>query len=278
VLTQIGSVCLLTVAVITAPALASNANPSFLVQAEADTLAPGDFLWKPSAASGSLSVVVDLSSQHAFVYRGGTLIAISTVSSGKPGHETPTGTFTVLEKQKMHHSNKYDDAPMPYMQRLGWDGLALHGGHPHGYPASHGCVRLPMGFAAELFKESTRGMQVVITGEAPSRAEIMAARADPASRCCAASGSAGTGSLQATKFLKTQDDRDATEAQCCARAPGTASVMPSARAECEAAVEGGNGSSDDGDTAGAPERLPTECSSNAGQPPGEPDYSSNPGR
>ena len=107
----------------------------------------------------------------------GKLIGISTISSGRPGHGTPTGTYTVLQKKKIHHSNKYDDAPMPYMQRLTWDGLALHSGSVRPWPASHGCVRLPGGFAAALFKEHTGGMQVVITGEAPSKAQIlMAAR------------------------------------------------------------------------------------------------------
>jgi hypothetical protein len=80
----------------------------------------------------------------------------------------------VLEKQK-DHSSKYDDAPMPYMQRLTQDGLALHGGHPRGYPASHGCIRLPMGFAAALFKEDKRGMHVVITGRAPSESQTTVA-------------------------------------------------------------------------------------------------------
>ena len=159
---------------------AAGANPAVLVQAQADTLAPGDFLWKPSDASGSLSMAVDLTSQRAFVYQGGALIGIATISSGKPGHETPDGTFTVLEKEKMHHSNKYEDAPMPYMERLTWDGLALHSGHPHGYPASHGCIRLPNGFAAALFKEQTRGMQVVITGHAPSKADVLLAAREKA--------------------------------------------------------------------------------------------------
>jgi hypothetical protein len=123
-----------------------------------------------------MSMVVDLTSQHAFVYRGEKLIGMTTISSGRPGYATPDGTFTVLQKEKMHHSNKYEDAPMPFMERLTWDGLALHGGHPRGWPASHGCIRMPMGFAAALFKQDTRGMQVVITGDAPSKAEILAAQ------------------------------------------------------------------------------------------------------
>ncbi len=84
----------------------------------------------------------------------------------------------MLEKQKVHHSNKYDDAPMPYMERLSWSGLALHGGHPHGRPASHGCIRMPMGFAAALFKEQTRGMQVVIKGHAPEKPQTVLAASE----------------------------------------------------------------------------------------------------
>lgn len=175
---RFGSACLFASLVGAAPAAASEANPAFLAEADANALVPGSYQWKPSIApDGSMNMVVDLSSQRAFVYRDGKLIGVTTIASGKPGYETPDGTFSVLEKQKVHHSNKYDDAPMPYMERLSWSGLALHGGHPHGRPASHGCIRLPMGFAAALFKEQTRGMQVVITGHAPGRPEtVMAAR------------------------------------------------------------------------------------------------------
>ena len=147
-------------------------------------------------------MVIRLGSQRAYVYRGGRLVATSTIASGKPGYETPDGTFTVLEKERMHHSNKYDNAPMPYMQRLSWSGLALHGGHPHGYPASHGCIRLPMGFAAALFKEETQGMEVVITGHAPGRGEILASR--QRSHCCGASKKADD--LQVTKFAEPADN------------------------------------------------------------------------
>lgn len=103
-------------------------------------------------------MVVNLRDQRATVYRAGVEIGVTTISSGKPGYRTPTGTFTVLEKERHHHSNKYDDAPMPYMQRLSWSGLALHAGAVRPRPASHGCVRLPYGFAAALYKEATRGM------------------------------------------------------------------------------------------------------------------------
>jgi lipoprotein-anchoring transpeptidase ErfK/SrfK len=92
-------------------------------------------------------VIITLPRQLAFVYRNGVLIGVSTVSSGTKGHATPTGVFTVLQKKVEHYSNLYNAAPMPYMQRLTWDGIAMHAGNLPGYPASHGCVRLPKAFA-----------------------------------------------------------------------------------------------------------------------------------
>ena len=103
------------------------------------TLKPGEFLWYPQIApEGPVVLVVSLDEQRAYVYRNGIAIGMSTISSGKEGKETPPGVFTILQKNKDHRSNLYNDAPMPYMQRLTWDGIALHGGHLPGYPASHG--------------------------------------------------------------------------------------------------------------------------------------------
>lgn len=166
---------------LSAPAFEAHANASPITEADASTLGPGDYRWDPSLApDGPTVMVVKLDTQRAFVWRNGKLIGITIIASGKPGYETPDGTFAVLEKEKFHRSNKYDDAPMPYMQRLTWSGLALHGGNPRGYPASHGCIRLPQGFAAALFKENTRGMKVVVTGHAPERGEnLMASRQKP---------------------------------------------------------------------------------------------------
>lgn len=128
------------------------------------TLKPGQYLWAPSLApSGPILVIVSLSVQRCYVYRNGVLIAVSTVSTGRPGHRTPTGVFTVLQKQVMHHSNLYNNAAMPYMERLTWGGVALHSGGLPGYPESHGCVHLPNAFAKKLYGESKLGMTVVIT-------------------------------------------------------------------------------------------------------------------
>ena len=133
----------------------------------ADELAPGEFQWTPELApSGPMVIVVSLPEQRAHVYRNGVRIGVSTISSGKPGNETPTGVFTILEKKRMHHSNLYNNAPMPFMQRLTWDGIALHAGRIPGQPASHGCVRLPLAFSEHLFEATEREMTVVIADDA----------------------------------------------------------------------------------------------------------------
>ena len=118
-------------------------------------------------------VVVSLPAQMVHVYRNGVRIGVSTISSGKAGKETPTGTFEILQKKQMHHSNLYDNAPMPFMQRLTWDGIALHAGKLPGYPASHGCVRLPHAFAKALFQETRKGMLVVVADETSHGPEVL---------------------------------------------------------------------------------------------------------
>lgn len=136
------------------------------------TLKQGQFIWYANAVpAGPMLMVVSLNEQRAYVYRNGVLIGATTVSTGRKGHETPTGVFTILQKDKDHHSTIYDSAPMPYMQRLTWGGVALHAGGLPGYPESHGCVHLPSEFARLLFEMSTMGMTVVIAAEAgePSR-------------------------------------------------------------------------------------------------------------
>jgi hypothetical protein len=126
-------------------------------------LAPGTFAWQPELSPhGPVLLLIDLKQQQAYVYRNGVRIARSTVSTGKPGYETPTGVFSILQKQREHYSNRYDNAPMPFMQRLTWSGVALHAGHLPGYPASHGCVRLPYAFSERLFGITATGATVVI--------------------------------------------------------------------------------------------------------------------
>jgi len=136
-------------------------------------LKPGGYLWMPELApAGPVVIVISLPEQLAYVYRNGVRIGVSTVSTGKAGYETPTGVFTILQKQREHYSNLYDNAPMPFMQRLTWDGVALHAGSIPGYPASHGCVRLPYAFSEKLFATTSHGMTVVIASEASHAPEV----------------------------------------------------------------------------------------------------------
>ncbi len=133
----------------------------------ADQLKPGEWVWAPTVApSGPVLIYVDLSRQRATVYRNGVRIAVSTISSGKLHHDTPTGVFTILQKAAKHRSTKYNSAPMPYMQRLTWDGVALHAGGLPGYPESHGCIHLPYTFSQQLFTITTLGATVVVEGNA----------------------------------------------------------------------------------------------------------------
>jgi len=145
------------------PIYTAHASETSAIVAEATDLAPGRFIWRPAAATeGDVEVVVSLPQQLAYVYRGDTLIGMSTVSTGKEGHETPTGSFSILQKRERHFSNRYNNAPMPFMQRLTWDGIALHAGAIPGTPASHGCVRFPIAFARHLYRVTELGAKVHI--------------------------------------------------------------------------------------------------------------------
>jgi hypothetical protein len=138
------------------------------------SLKPGEFVWAPAVApAGPIVVVVSLTEQRAYVYRNGVEIGYTTVSTGKPGHETPTGIFTILQKDKDHHSSKYNNAPMPYQERLTVDGVALHAGGLPGYPESHGCVHLPSKFAEDLFGASHMGMTVVVVNDKTAPADVV---------------------------------------------------------------------------------------------------------
>jgi hypothetical protein len=127
---------------------------------------PGDFVWKPEVSpAGPVVIIVSIPRQELVVYRNGVRIGRSTVSTGAKGSETPTGVFTILQKKVDHESSIYKGAKMPYMQRLTWDGIAMHAGRLPGYPASHGCVRLPVDFAAELYSVTGNGTTVIVTDQ-----------------------------------------------------------------------------------------------------------------
>ena len=147
---------------------------------------------EPRAAGEPIMAVVSLRNQRITVYDANGWILRAPVSSGRKERETPAGIFSVIQKEAEHYSNLYDDAYMPHMQRITWSGIALHGGHLPGYPASHGCVRMPFDFAARLFDATRLGMRVIVApgDEAPveiahpalfpSEPDASASAADPA--------------------------------------------------------------------------------------------------
>ena len=136
-------------------------------------LRTNEYTWHPeNSPRGPVLVVISLPEQQAYVYRNGFLIGRTTISSGRAGHRTPTGVFTVLEKQRKHYSSIYKGAAMPYMERLTWSGIALHGGQLPGYPDSHGCVRLPKEFSELLFGVTRVGTTVVVANESSDSALV----------------------------------------------------------------------------------------------------------
>tara|TARA_R110002096_G_scaffold83431_1_gene193435 strand:- start:3356 stop:4285 length:930 start_codon:yes stop_codon:yes gene_type:complete len=150
------------------PALLACLIP-FVSSAQERVNDPTSYTWNPQLApTGAVVIIIDLKSQKAAVYRNGIQIGACIVSTGKPGHETPTGTFQILEKDADHHSSTYNNASMPYTERLTWGGVALHAGSLPGYPSSHGCIHLPYAFSKDLFEITSLGGTVVIADEVPA--------------------------------------------------------------------------------------------------------------
>lgn len=157
------------------PVFAQNLPNNSPMHAVAAALRPGQFLWSAGDAAARPELVVSLALQRVYVYRAGVVVGVASVSTGRPGKTTPVGEFSVLQKARWHRSNLYSNAPMPFMQRLTWDGIALHAGHNPGYPASHGCIRLPPAFARALFAIVPIGARVTIADypvELPVRLEV----------------------------------------------------------------------------------------------------------
>jgi len=168
----------------------------------------------PRGAGEPIMAIVSIKSQKVTIYDAEGWILRAPVSTGTTGRETPAGVFSVVEKQKDHHSSLYDDAWMPHMLRITWNGLALHGGPLPGYAASHGCVRMPFGFAGKLFDKVRIGTRVIISpidaepielshpalfvpksaaiAAAPARAETLAREADEATRLAQQTKNAAT--------------------------------------------------------------------------------------
>jgi lipoprotein-anchoring transpeptidase ErfK/SrfK len=144
---------------------APQAYKDMVTELGARGLKPGQYRWASTIPQqGDTRIVLDLVTQMAYVYRGDRLVGATTISTAKTGKVTPLGYWSILEKRKFYRSKKYDNAPMPWMQRIDSYGIALHGGMNPGFPASHGCVRLPLKFAEKLYSLTKVGSKVVIEG------------------------------------------------------------------------------------------------------------------
>ncbi|HSF24268.1 MAG TPA: L,D-transpeptidase family protein, partial [Blastocatellia bacterium] len=150
--------CLAIVAVVSFAGLIS----TFVEPAGARPAKRHDFVEFRPASMPPLTAIVSLSDQHITIYDAQGPILRAPVSSGQTGYETPVGIYSILQKKAEHYSNRYDDAPMPFMHRITWSGIALHAGALPGYPASHGCIRMPYGFAERLFDVTKIGMRVIV--------------------------------------------------------------------------------------------------------------------
>jgi len=197
---------------LTAGAAARQARPAPTIEARA-----------PREAGEPIMAIVSIKSQNVTLYDAEGWILRAPVSTGIAGRETPAGVFAIVEKDKDHHSTLYDDAWMPNMQRITWNGLALHGGPLPGYAASHGCVRMPFDFAEGLFGKTRIGMRVIISpndaapvefshpsllvpnaqalAAAPMRAETLGVEADEAARTADEAKQAATATARETATL-----------------------------------------------------------------------------
>jgi L,D-transpeptidase catalytic domain len=179
----------------------------------------------PRAAGTPVMAIVSIKSQRVTIYDADGWILRAPVSTGQKGRETPAGVFSVIQKEKEHYSNLYDDASMPNMHRITWSGIALHGGPLPGHPASHGCIRMPYGFAERLFERTGVGMRVIIAPHDVAPVEI----AHPALFSPKPDGAAHAAALaaEATETARKADaakttaataERDAARARMALRA------------------------------------------------------------
>src|ERR1700737_5358880 len=148
--------------IVTLAAMAALASPTADAAARQSRPAPATEATAPREAGEPIMAIVSIKSQQVASYDADGWILRAPVSTGTTGRETPAGVFAVLEKNKEHHSTLYDDAWMPNMQRITWNGIALHGRPLPGYGASHGCVRMPYDFAEKLFDKTQIGMREII--------------------------------------------------------------------------------------------------------------------
>jgi lipoprotein-anchoring transpeptidase ErfK/SrfK len=144
---------------------APQAHKDMVAEFDKVGLKPGEYLWASTIPKdGDTRVVIDRLTQTGYVYRGDKLIGVSSISTAKQGHITPLGEWSILEKRPFYRSKKYDNAPMPWMERIDEYGIALHGGGTPGYPESHGCIHFPTPFAKKLYGLTKIGTKVIIEG------------------------------------------------------------------------------------------------------------------
>src|SRR5271154_2283084 len=182
----------------------------------------------PRVAGEPIMAIVSIKSQQVTFYDADGWIFRAPVSTGTTGRETPAGIFALVEKDKDHHSTMYDDAWMPNMQRITWNGIALHGGPLPGYAASHGCVRMPYGFAEKLFDQTRIGMRVIISPNdaAPVEFSHPALFAPKAEAVAAAPARAETLAREAVEAVKTADEAKKAAAAAAREAASlTASLL-----------------------------------------------------
>ena len=144
---------------------ASRAHSDMVAVFRKPGLDPGQYVWAKSVPTqGETRIIIDRLTQMAYVYRADQLVGAAHVSTARQGHVTPLGEWAVLEKHPFYRSKKYDNAPMPWMERIDEYGTAFHGGPNPGYPASHGCIRMPPKFAEKVYGLTKVGSKVVIEG------------------------------------------------------------------------------------------------------------------
>ena len=171
---------------------------------------------------GPMQIVISINQQKLHLYSDGKEVADTLVATGVPSLPTPTGVFSVIGKEKFHRSNIYSGAPMPFMQRITWSGVALHEGENIGHPASHGCIRMPREFAMKLFSVTKVGVRVIVARAelkpvAIADAHLFVHKAMPVPAPAAAAPAAP----EATRTAQASDDNKKTDAGACLPAPAT---------------------------------------------------------
>src|SRR6202048_186312 len=197
-----------TVAIVTLAAIAALAAPTANAASRQSRPAPTTEATAPREAGEPIMAIVSIMSQQVTFYDADGWILRAPVSTGTTGRETPAGVFAIIEKDKDHHSTLYDDAWMPNMQRITWNGIALHGGPLPGHAASHGCVRMPYDFAEKLFDKTSIGMRVIISPNDAAPVEIShpALFVPNAEAVAAAPARAGARARQAAEAAETADE------------------------------------------------------------------------